>query len=219
MTKIYTLVAIIFITHSSFGQIRKNAFLLGGQLYYGEQKNFLGNGFESQKSTNATFQVSVGKAIKENTVVGINLRYSPSQYKTTSTTTGTAKTTNNNYEAGIFYKKYKSLGSGFYFTGQAEAAFGMNINKTDQTLPDLDSKVTAYSGSIHLSPGLSYQVLKFMHIELSLPSLLSISYSSSKEDYENPALMDRKMRSFGITSALSNLGSLQNIGIGFRLIF
>ena len=70
MVKTCLAILLFGVSSISYGQIKRNAVLLGGQLSYYNDKNrsdsFIQN-FESGR-----IGISAGKAIRENTVVGIN---------------------------------------------------------------------------------------------------------------------------------------------------
>ena len=125
------LILVLFISSSLIvnAQFKKNDILLGGQLSYSYNSNTFTQPNASypnsdQKMNSGNITISVGKALNENTVVGIDLSYLPS-----STTNyqnygpNLLKYQNNGYGVGIFFRKYKSLGKEFYLFGQGSATY------------------------------------------------------------------------------------------------
>src|ERR1700750_1033933 len=160
MTRI--LLTLVFFISSSLivsGQFKKNDILLGGQLSYSynsssssEPSGYYTN--SDQKMNYGNITISLGKAVNENTVVGIDLSYLPFS-STNSVTNGTPaiKYQNNGYDLGIFFRKYKSLGKEFFLYGQGSASYGWS----DQSGKDSSGKKIAtgssWNAGINLFPG------------------------------------------------------------------
>ena len=73
--------------------------------------------------------------MNENTIAGINLSYLPSSSTNyPNLREYPLKYRNNGYSAGVFYRKYKSLGKEFFLFGEASASMigQMNPEKTVQ---------------------------------------------------------------------------------------
>src|SRR5690349_3813289 len=96
---------------SASAQISKGSLFLGGNLFFSTQKN------EDAKFTNTAFSVNpaIGKAIRENLILGIDLTYLNQQTKSNDSTRSTEQYAG----AGFFARKYASIGKGFYLFGQA----------------------------------------------------------------------------------------------------
>jgi hypothetical protein len=72
--------------------------------------------------------------------------------------------------------------------------------------------------SIGVSPGLSYQLFKKLQVELTIPSLISMSYFTSKyEDKQLPGTITKE-KTFSISSNLFGNSTLGNLGLGFRFL-
>lgn len=214
MKKIYLLSALVMLTIASYAQIQKNAVLLGGQLSYSNNKSDFEN--LKQKSWNAVAGLSLGKAIRENTVVGFNLNYAPAKQTYQGTNGDSLITSTNRYSVGVFYRKYKNLGKDFYFFAEGNAAFIYNVSENSKSSA-IDYKYTQTGGSLALTPGFAYQVCKKLQFEVSVPSLVSLQYMHSKNKTSDVAY-NGKSNNFSVNSSLSNIGTLEWLGIGFRLV-
>ena len=99
---------VIIISTNADAQIKKGAVLLGGSLGFSTRNNKVST-TQDYRSTSFNVSPALGKAIKENLLLGFDLSYgyakneffSPPVQKT------------NSYGAGIFIRKYKVLGKGF----------------------------------------------------------------------------------------------------------
>jgi hypothetical protein len=218
MTRILlTLIVFLSLTSIVNAQLNKGSLLVGGTLSYsGNSNTFPSN---DQNAHSGLFNVSLGKAINESSVFGVNLSYSfyhtsnyyyqgyqgPITYKT------------NNYSIGIFYRKYKSLGKDFYLFGEAGAGYdGSNLSGTDD-LGNKNLSGTGNGGHINFYPGIDYKISKKFFLEISIPNLFLTQYSSNKTTAQNIIPPDSKGDQFVISSSLSS-GPLDALGIGFRLI-
>ena len=227
MIKTLTLFAILFICLAANAQIKKGTVLIGGQISAGTfERNINYPIFPTSPPTpnfeNDNFRflivgVSVGKAIKDNQVIGFN--FNTVNFKQTYFFNANQSTVakNNLNEAGIFYRKYKKLGKDIYLFGQANAS--VNFGKTTYSYANLMDNSTVKQSGILLSfsPGLAYALSKKFHIELSIQNLIAIQYNSLKQQFSNPLYQTYRSNSYGINTSLSS-GSLGNVGLGFRLI-
>lgn len=112
-----TLLTILFFSGFANAQFTKGALLVGGELSYSQSSSETG-GTTDQNVHTGVFNISVGKAMDENTVIGINLTYSGSKEIIPDVNR------QNFYGISIFYRKYKSLGKDFYLFGEAGAGYG-----------------------------------------------------------------------------------------------
>jgi len=205
-TKNFLSFAIFFcIAITSNAQINKDKYLLGGSFNYYHSTNEGYNSFYTN--------IQIGKVIKDNTVVGIILSYS-----TNNISSATNKL--RQYSAGIFYRKYKSLGKDFYLFGELDASYQYSKN----VLTFFQNATQAYNanssgGTINLIPGISYAVCKGLQIELSMPNLANISYYHIKTiDSElPPGTVSQKRNTFSANASL-NSNLLNNFGIGFKFL-
>jgi hypothetical protein len=218
MTRILLTLTLVFcISFIALAQFKKNDILIGGQLSYSynssNQKDLSNNEYD-QKMNYGNITISVGKALNENSLVGINLSYLPSSSNNYQTLGGPLQYQNNGYAVGVFYRKYKSLGKEFYLFGQVAASY----NWSDESGKDsTGNKVLAGSGwsaGINLFPGIAYRISKHFFLELSIPDLfVARYYKSSSVDQPSTAENDQLTVSTGLSS-----NPLDALGIGFRLI-
>ena len=150
-----------------------------------------------------------GKLIKENTVVGINLSYGHSYYDYQPNQIQES----NQYGAGIFYRKYRTLSKEFHLFGEGALNYSygkyMNGNNIGETIKN--------GVSINLMPGLSYSLTNKMQIELLMPDLIGIGYYNEKTQNPIPGGEDNIKNTFSLlTNAEGSL--LSSFGIGFKFI-
>jgi hypothetical protein len=215
MGKFYVLsmaAACIHITGNA--QIQKGRVLLGGQLSFGNSINKFANpGQQDQKSSSGNFRISGGKAVKENTVIGIDAGYSFSNYDDIYNGGTYSTSKNNGFTAGIFYRQYRKLVGAFFFLGEAEA--GYLGSKEVTTFTSANPKVTrkVAGGQILLTPGISYAVNKRLRAEISLPGIVQADYRVTKFTNASPA----KQNSFSINTNLDQ-SVFNALAIGFRFV-
>lgn len=218
MTKILCSCLAILFAISANAQINKGAVLLGGDINFGDSKS--SSSYATSEYTGGGASVSIGKAVKENKVVGISFGYNSSKQTTTPIASyyDTTGQKINQYNIGFFYRDYKKLAKDLYFFGQANAGYFYANQKYDYEVNKANSyKVVQNGGAVSIAPGIAYKACKKVFIELSLNNLVYARYSTSNTTYEGS---DKKLKGhdFNIGTAFSNNGFLGNIGIGFRFI-
>ncbi len=211
MSRILLSFLIILSVYSASAQFNKGDILIGGDLSYSTNKLTSPYTSGEQKNNSGVFDISLGKAIKENALFGIDLNYATFSY----TYVDRSKTTSHNYGIGVFYRVYKNLGKDFYIFGQAGAGYnGSTGSATDSTGNQLSTS-TSNEGSIYVTPGISYKLSKKFFLELSIPEIFSIAYMSSNTKSES--VTTGKNDYFGVNANL-NSNPLNSLGLGFRLI-
>ena len=227
MIKNLTLLVLVFISFCAKAQIKKGTLLVGGQISAGKSDNNYNQSgypfpqpipyFQNDNFKYTNVGVSIGKAVKDNRVIGFN--FNTANFKQTFfyNLTESSKAKGNQNEAGVFYRSYRKLGKDIYFFGQANALINFGKTKYNYSSSINNSTLKKTGASLSLSPGLAYAISKKFHIELSMQNLLEIQYISSKQEFTNPANQTLKSNSYGFNSSLST-GVLGNIGIGFRLV-
>jgi hypothetical protein len=208
-------------------QFKKGNIILGGQLFYGynsgNQKYTNPPGYPQydQKYNYGNITISAGKALNENTAVGINLSYLPSTSKNDNGNgNGPFYYKNNGYSVGIFYRKYKTLGKEFYLFGQTDAYYNWSDQSVKDSTGSTISTGTGWGAGFDIFPGISYRISKHFFLELTIPSLFVIQYNkSSTSDHGSSVNYNSNSQSdqFTISSSLSS-NPLNALGIGFRLI-
>lgn len=207
-TKILLSFAILFFAAiTTNAQITKGKYLLGG--------SFSLYSTDNPSNNSAYVNIQFGKVIEENTVIGII-----GSLATANNNIGTQGYKVNQYSAGVFYRKYKSLGKNFYFVQEINASFQHSKNYTNyfSNIPQY-LNVKSNGAIINYIPGISYAVSKRMQVELTMPNLASVSYAHVKTiDSQLPSgISPQKANNF---SANINLNSnfLNNFGIGFKFL-
>jgi hypothetical protein len=214
MRKIYLFIIVLLIATTTNAQIAKDKMLVGGLLSSYSNKTDYQN--SSQKYNNAVIGLSLGKLIKENKVLGVNVSFSP--FKQINQSSSTNEIKGNTTNIGIFYRQYKALGKGFYFFGEGEGGF-TGSNRKETATPGGSIRETKSTGVFFgFTPGVSYQAYKKFFIDLSLPGLLNMRYLDSKfTDKTNPN-SNSQSKEFLFTSNLQSPSVLGNLGIGVRFL-
>lgn len=194
-------------------QITKGSILLGGQINFSHSTLEQPIQGYKQKTNSGNISLSGGKAIDDNSVIGLNLQFGSSNNYYNQSPSQRQKSTR--YGAGIFYRKYKTLAKDFYFflEGGLNYSYGKS-NVKDSSGNELQ-KTAQSDVQLRLGPGISYKVLKNLHLEISLPQMFSIDYGESKNTEQ---LNSYKSNGISFNSNL-NASALQNLAVGFRFIF
>ena len=204
MKKISILSGILFFFTVANGQINKGAILIGGQLSSSDVKTNSNSSMSSSSTT--SISVSLGKSFTENSLCGITLGYSPTSNSGNGNNNGISTEKSKDYSASVFYRKYKKLLTGLYLFNEVGARFDywrLNYSSTDTTYK-ISSVYNNYNGSLYYTPGLAYRVCKKIDLELLLPSLVSLSYSTGKTNgNELGAANIVKNNSFAFNTSLS----------------
>jgi hypothetical protein len=225
MTRNLLLPALLLSSFIVNGQFKKNDILLGGQLSYNynsssssEPSGYYPN--SDQKMNYGNITISLGKAVNENTIVGIDLSYLPFS-STNSVTNGppAIKYQNNGYALGIFFRKYKSLGKEFFLFGQGSASYGWSDQSGKDSTGEKVASGSSWNAGINLFPGIAYRISKHFFLELSIPNLFAVTYTKghSTNQYGVNDVQTSKSDQLLISTSLST-NPLTNLGIGFRLI-
>lgn len=206
---IFLILAPITASNCLNAQIKKGAYLLGGDIgFYKQTSQQSGN--TTNTGTSFTFSPVFGKAIKENVVLGMDLTYN--YFK--NDVPGNYNAANNSFGAGIFLRKYKPLGKGFYLFGQARTAAEYGTSKSinfSQQYPNSNSKGFSITAGIY--PGISYAVSDKLQIETGFNNLIYLQYSYNKASATGSN--DIVRQNFSLGSSLSGTAGLT---IGFRIL-
>jgi hypothetical protein len=216
MPKCYLFLFLFLISFAASAQIKKQSILLGGQLFYYNNKYQVEN--LNQKSQSGTISISIGKAIKENRIVGVNLGFSPIRQTNYLSYGDTTTLIFNRFDIGVFYREYKNLGKDFYFFCQVDGAFITANQNEHYQIASADVKATQRGGFISLTPGISYQVFKKMQLELTIPNILGMQYLVTRIDSNMPQIKSSTQEQFLFYSNLNNNSSLSWLGVGFRFV-
>ncbi|MGC4232463.1 MAG: hypothetical protein QM594_05735 [Niabella sp.] len=193
-------------------QIEKGTWIIGGAASYNTLKDKSLPQLNSPKtvsSKNSLFSINAGFAFKENNVLGLVATYAPSTFHDeTPLEDGIVQTRSKGHQKGIgaFYKGYKPLGNKFFFFGETTAWYS-NGKYSSNT-----NTIKMNSVDLSLSPGLAYQVLNNVHLEISIPNIFRVGYSKS----ENPGVDAVNELFYAYANLRSN--PIENLGIGFKIL-
>jgi hypothetical protein len=202
------------VTHA---QIKKDAILLGGQVSVYSSKSSDNSTPPNTINNNAVFNLSAGKAIKENTVVGIYGGYGQGKNENIYSNSSSSKSTGTNTSAGVFYRKYKGLGKNFYFFGEANAGYrGYKQEYENKVIGATTTTTNTETGvELGLTPGLSYQLCKKMQLEILMPAFAGLRYATTKNSGSN--ITTTKGNLFQFSTSLNN-SALNSLAVGFKFV-
>jgi hypothetical protein len=200
----------------STAQIQKGAVLVGGDVFFSDVKNSTSPSTNSSKSSDANISLSIGKAFATNKVAGAYVGFGQGKSEISSVGGNIGTVKNNSFKVGAFYRQYKTLGKGFYFWGEVNAGYFGGKQTNENNIPPTTTTVTQSLVELGITPGISYQVLKKLQIELLLPGIAALSYSTSKSK-NSTNTNTTKGTSFDFRTGLSG-SVINNLAIGFRLL-
>jgi hypothetical protein len=187
MKKIYMLASFVVLLSSVDAQIKRGDIILGGNLNYSNQSTsspqITGAASPSSllKQNDLAINPSIGKAIRDNLVLGLDLSYGHSGLSYTPAGSPAQTSSADNFSAGVFIRRYKPLGNGFYLFGQAEVTGGYSHSTGYNPPPNSSSStVNGYGVTFQLYPGIAYALNRRWQIETGLPNFLSIDYTHTK---------------------------------------
>ncbi|HEV7333432.1 MAG TPA: outer membrane beta-barrel protein [Flavisolibacter sp.] len=192
-------------------QITKGSVLLGGGISGGKGKSEGNNG--EGKSSGFSVYPAFGVAVKDNVVIGLRLSYANSSSEYSDPNNQNSQD-NENYGAGIFYRRYLSLSQKFFLFGEGAVYY----NRGKQESSQLTSKSTQTSNSfgVNFYPGIAYAVSKKIHLEVGLNNLLDLSYNTSKSEYvSGSSSLSSEARNFGFAT---NVSASAPLTVGFRFV-
>lgn len=165
--------AIISSTHA---QIRKGATLIGGNIG-GATTNVDNPVDEDGKMRSLSVGLRLGKAVRENLIVGGIVSYAGNKWEKINAPYDTKV---RSYSVGVFARKYQPIGSsGFYIfgTGSLTGNFGTTDYTYDPPSQNIEMKSTGID--LNIDPGISYAVNKWLQVETGLSNLLNLSYQTN----------------------------------------
>lgn len=195
-------------------QINKDGIFLGGNISFLSVKT---NIYVPQNNPQLQRTISIlpiiGKAVKDNLIVGINLNLGLSD----SDNIGNSKKhKRNQYGGGFFLRKYKFIGAGFSIFAQSDL-----FSFYEETIYFRNIQTEKLNGpSIGLSfyPGISYSFSKKLQLETGFNDFFNLNYSQQKrliKSIDNTILNNSTMNVFSVGTSLNNLISFN---LGFRLL-
>jgi hypothetical protein len=214
MTRILLSLLVTFSIFSASAQFKKADMLIGADLSYSSNKTTSVYYTGEQKTNSGVFDISFGKAIKDNAVVGINLSYQPN-LNTYNYGAGLISNRTDNYGIGIFYRVYKNLGKDFYLFGEAGGGYNGSTSSMTDSTGNKTSTGTGSGGRIYITPGIAYKISSKFFLELSIPEIFNAAYTSTKTKAGSVTINSSDAFAAGVNIDSNPLTSL---GIGFRLI-
>ncbi len=205
----------ICIVCSVHAQIKKGAVLLGGELGFSTStstRDQANPAVQDTKSTAVVFSPAIGKAVKENLVVGVDLSLSYSKNQNIYSVEQKAYL----YGAGFFVRRYKELGKGFYLFGQAWAGGYYNHQKDgDPSQPQSYTLNKGFTIQVGLYPGIAYSLSNKFQLETGFNNLAFVQFTHSDNTISPYTGEHTVLNGFSLGSSLSNAAALT---IGFRYL-
>ena len=206
--------SMIFIGAISFAhaQVSKGDILLGGNLGFNKQTPSA-----NYTTTNFSIDPSIGKAIKDNLVVGANLSFA---HYTSKADVGHDK--DDSYGLQGFIRKYKYLGSGFavFAEGSLSLSYSTGSGAYGGSYPYTTSSKD-YGIAAGFAPGVTYAISRHVQLETGLSRFLSLGYFYSRWDQTpDPSTGDGKtgMASHSVSFSSSLNQAFNNLTVGVRFI-
>ncbi|HXR85269.1 MAG TPA: hypothetical protein VN722_13230 [Hanamia sp.] len=211
-----SLVILFFAVVTVNAQITEGRYFLGGSIGFSTSNSKNSQSADGQGNSLYT-NIQLGKVIKDNTVAGVLLSYGYSN----NGLSNVISTKVTRYGAGVFYRKYKTIAKDFYFFGEADALY--NYSKNRQGILQVGNNGTINTnnaGSLSFTPGLSYFIFRRIQMELLMQNIISISYTTSKNETTYPGSSSIETDKSNAFSANINVNSslLNNFAIGFKFL-
>jgi hypothetical protein len=225
MKKLYLFFPLFFIVLHSQAQITKGTILLGGDLgfsTYSDKTTSNGTNMglipSSTKFTEFSIAPSIGMAIRDNLVLGLNLGLGYSNE------TNNPDSKENDYSIGIFLRNYKYLGSRFYFFGETRLGFSYDdATSDDSTGYPTHEETKSCNVNLSFSPGVAYALNRKWQLEVEFPGVLSAQYIHGQTDYlyavqsapSNPSTQHQENSEFNFNTSLATNFNLE---VGLRYV-
>ena len=217
MKKFYLFFCLVLTGFLSHAQINKGTIVLGGNIAYDETSSSSNTipGTPLNKVTELSLNPSFGKAIKDNLVLGFDVAYT----HMTNSFEPEYKDKSDGFGAGVFLRKYKPLGNGFYLFGQSR--LGGNYSHGSNTNPPspngaVSDITNGFGFSLQFYPGIAYALNHRWQLEMGLPNFFVVNYSNSKETvaYAGQPNQVSRDNNFSVTSAITDANEF-TVGIRY----
>ena len=168
LTSVATAIAI-----STQAQINKGTILLGGNISGSTNKETNSNATYENKFRGVTIAPSIGFATGNNKIWGFNANYGSTRSKHLDL----INFEYNRYGGGIFYRRYATLGKGFYLFGKGNAGYTYSKTREKSGFQNEHTTKTTRTDivSISVHPGIAYAVHKNFHLELAINNIASLN--------------------------------------------
>jgi len=192
-------------------QLTKGSTWLGGSLGYASSKSESPYS-EKLKTHTFAFNPAIGKVVKPNLIVGVELNYVYHDEVRTNVFNNDDKIHTGDYGGGVFVRKYVETIKKVYLFAHAGIGGSLGRDKTDNLYaPDIETK--SWQAGLSLYPGVSYALNPKVFLEAVFTNLFTVGYSNSKTSGTNNA--ENKSSSF---AAAANFNVANNFGIGVRFV-
>ena len=206
-------ISFCFIALPGFSQITKGAVFLGGDLGVFTSKTTASSGDEINKYHTISISPVVGKAIKENLVLGWMGNFG---FVENDNNGAPQDQKINTYSLGVFVRKYQVIGkSGFSIFLQGDLS-GKFLDSRYFSPPDYRSHTKSWGTGIAIRPGISYTVSKRLQLESGFNNLLYLEWFSQRMEVKSQTTEVYKTKGINLLSSLNNPYS--SLYLGFRLL-
>jgi hypothetical protein len=146
-------------------------------------------------------------------VLGFNIDYSHSKYSEPG-----SSASGNGFGAGIFLRKYRLLGNGFYLFGETSLNGSYGHQAADEPAGNepYSNTTNTYQFNLRFFPGVAFALNPKWQIEAGLPSFFQIAYSHSKQTEKFTTGSDQYYisRGFVVQSSLTGNSTL-SVGVRY----
>jgi hypothetical protein len=221
----YLFPAFLLFAIFSQAQIKQGQVLLGGNIGFLKQTSSpISSANDGQTNqTNILLNPSFGKAIKENLVLGFDLDYSHAKMESEYAPGPPPQNfimKSDTYGAGIFLRRYKSLGNGFYLFMQGRLGGDYTTQNNDYiSVNSTIIELKRYNFSLGFFPGISYAISKKVQLETGFQNLVYAQYDNERQTIQQAlggSVSSYRSNSFSLSTSLSN--SLSGFVVGFRVL-
>lgn len=192
--------------------LQKGATLIGGGFSFFQQKILPDFSVDSNKSKTGNINISVAKAILDNSFLGISIGYGGNIQNHEAVNTNyliVQKYKVQNFTTSVFYRRYKNLGNNFYLFGQPSLEYSFSKNSISYNTNTSQITKMNYVG-FGLTPGISYKIYRKLFVDVAIPNIFNINYTSTKNGVG-------KTNSLGVNSNLSGF-NINSFAFGFNFI-
>ncbi len=215
MTKIITVFITIFITTIVHAQIKKGNILVGGS-FYASTANQKSTSTNSEKQNAIGLNLSLGKAVKDNNVIGVNIGLSNQNLKKYFPLVDSSVNKNKGFNVGCFYQKYTKVYNALYFFVEPSLNANFGVIKNNSTFNNNSSYYNSINAGV--AAGLACRVYKKLQMEINLPRLINIGYTNNYSNNSNSSYNRITTNQFSVNTSL-NSTLFSNVGVGFNLVF
>jgi hypothetical protein len=215
MTKFLLSCLIACIVVSADAQIKKNAILLGADFNFTGQKSS-NNHDDKWKYLHSDINISIGKAVKQNAVIGLNLGFTPywTKFFPADFPDSSVKSTSTSYSVGTFYRQYKSLAKDLYFFTNVNADYSHAGPFKTSSKPVNEFKTINNTAHVALATGISYRFYKKLYVEATV-NIVSVTYSDTRTSINDQSLRNT---SFNFATLITRGNTLNALSLGFRFV-